>query len=208
MAYVRKRGNQVVIVQGKRDKSTGKVEQRILFTLYSKARPGGGDLDGARRHPGIGALPFSFRSLGVDAVCGGPQVAGGADRRRLPVRPGGPDRGAASPGRRRPHLRHERGRPAMDPRSGPTRAASSPAPCRSSRSPPSGHRSTSCWRPGSPRCRRGPPALGDAGRRPAGPRVPVAAPNGPVQRTPIVTFAPGEGSPMESVEAATAASPP
>lgn len=37
MPYVRQRGNQVAIVHGFRDPDTGKVEQHILFTLYSKA---------------------------------------------------------------------------------------------------------------------------------------------------------------------------
>ncbi|MEN6437591.1 MAG: hypothetical protein ABFD97_03310 [Syntrophobacter sp.] len=37
MAYVRKRGKQLLIVQGIRDSQTKKVEQRILFTIYSKA---------------------------------------------------------------------------------------------------------------------------------------------------------------------------
>jgi tetratricopeptide (TPR) repeat protein len=37
MAYVRRRGNQLVIVHGEREPGTGKVQQRILFTLYSKA---------------------------------------------------------------------------------------------------------------------------------------------------------------------------
>ena len=37
MPYVRKRGKQLVIVHGKRDPETKKVEQRILFTIYSKA---------------------------------------------------------------------------------------------------------------------------------------------------------------------------
>jgi len=36
MPYVRNHGNQVVIVHGERDKITGKVNQRKLFTLYSK----------------------------------------------------------------------------------------------------------------------------------------------------------------------------
>ena len=36
MAYVRRRGNQLAIVQGERDPQTRKVQQRILFTLYSK----------------------------------------------------------------------------------------------------------------------------------------------------------------------------
>lgn len=37
MAYVRRRGNQLAIVQGERDPGTGKVQQRILFTLYTRA---------------------------------------------------------------------------------------------------------------------------------------------------------------------------
>ncbi|MBI5367982.1 MAG: hypothetical protein HZA54_13160 [Planctomycetes bacterium] len=36
MAYVRQRGNQLAIVHGARHSATGKVEQRILFTLFSK----------------------------------------------------------------------------------------------------------------------------------------------------------------------------
>jgi tetratricopeptide (TPR) repeat protein len=37
MAYVRKRGKQLLIVQGNRDSQTGKVGQQTLFTIYSKA---------------------------------------------------------------------------------------------------------------------------------------------------------------------------
>jgi tetratricopeptide (TPR) repeat protein len=37
MAYVRKRGKQLVIVQGVREPNKGKVQQRILFTIFSKA---------------------------------------------------------------------------------------------------------------------------------------------------------------------------
>ncbi|MEE4603424.1 MAG: hypothetical protein V2J65_19230 [Desulfobacteraceae bacterium] len=37
MAYVRQRGNQIAIVHGERDTERGKVQQRILFTIYSKA---------------------------------------------------------------------------------------------------------------------------------------------------------------------------
>jgi tetratricopeptide (TPR) repeat protein len=37
MAYVRRRGNQLAIVHGEREPGTGKVQQRILFTIYSKA---------------------------------------------------------------------------------------------------------------------------------------------------------------------------
>ena len=57
MAYVRQRGNQLAIVHGVRDPESKKVEQRILFTLYSKAEAlaalGKGEKDGA----------FRFRSL-------------------------------------------------------------------------------------------------------------------------------------------------
>ena len=37
MAYIRRRGNQVVIVHGVREPETGKVQQQTLFTLYTKA---------------------------------------------------------------------------------------------------------------------------------------------------------------------------
>lgn len=37
MAYVRTRGDQLAIVHGQRDPDSGKVVQRILFTIYSKA---------------------------------------------------------------------------------------------------------------------------------------------------------------------------
>jgi tetratricopeptide (TPR) repeat protein len=37
MAYVRRRGNQLALVHGEREPGTGKVQQRILFTIYSKA---------------------------------------------------------------------------------------------------------------------------------------------------------------------------
>ena len=37
MAYVRKKGNQVAIVQGERDPDTGKVIQKTIFTFFSKA---------------------------------------------------------------------------------------------------------------------------------------------------------------------------
>lgn len=36
MAYVRQRGNQLAIVHGEREPNTGAVQQRILFTLYSR----------------------------------------------------------------------------------------------------------------------------------------------------------------------------
>lgn len=37
MAFVRKHGNQLALVHGERDSKTGKVNQRILFSLYSRA---------------------------------------------------------------------------------------------------------------------------------------------------------------------------
>ena len=37
MAYVRQRGKQLAIVQGRRNPETQKVEQQILFTIYSRA---------------------------------------------------------------------------------------------------------------------------------------------------------------------------
>jgi tetratricopeptide (TPR) repeat protein len=37
MAYVRTKGNQLAIVHGERDKQSGSVQQRTLFTIYSKA---------------------------------------------------------------------------------------------------------------------------------------------------------------------------
>lgn len=53
MAYVRRRGNQLAIVHGEREPGTGKVQQRILFTVYSKAEAleilGRGERGGDRR---------------------------------------------------------------------------------------------------------------------------------------------------------------
>ncbi len=37
MAYVRRRGNQLAIVHGEREPRSGSVQQRVLFTLYSRA---------------------------------------------------------------------------------------------------------------------------------------------------------------------------
>ena len=72
MAYVRRRGNQLAIVQGEREPGTGKVQQRILFTLYSKAEAleavGRGTKGGAERfrhllqreHPDV---KFNWRAI-------------------------------------------------------------------------------------------------------------------------------------------------
>lgn len=53
MAYVREHGNQLAIVHGERDPETGKVQQRVLFTIYSKAEAleivGHGDSQNAYR---------------------------------------------------------------------------------------------------------------------------------------------------------------
>ncbi len=73
MAYVRKRGKQLVIVQGERDPDGGKVRQQILFTIYSKAEAlqilgrGNGGRSGQFRYllehqyPDI---PFNWKKLG------------------------------------------------------------------------------------------------------------------------------------------------
>lgn len=57
MAYVRRRGNQLAIVHGEREPESGKVQQRILFTLYSKAEAlevlGRGEEGGAQRFRGL-----------------------------------------------------------------------------------------------------------------------------------------------------------
>lgn len=64
MAYVRTHGNQLAIVHGERDPETGKVQQRVLFSLYSKPEAlaalgrgpnGGWNLQGLLelRYPGI-----------------------------------------------------------------------------------------------------------------------------------------------------------
>lgn len=57
MAYVRRRGNQLAIVHGEREPGSGKVRQRILFTLYSKAEAlealGRGAEGGAERFRGL-----------------------------------------------------------------------------------------------------------------------------------------------------------
>ena len=37
MAYIRQHGNQLVIVHGERDRDTGNVRQRVLFSFYSRA---------------------------------------------------------------------------------------------------------------------------------------------------------------------------
>lgn len=57
MAYVRRRGNQLAIVRGVRSPETKKVEQQILFTLYSK----GEALAALGKDEGADA--FRFRSL-------------------------------------------------------------------------------------------------------------------------------------------------
>jgi len=56
MAYVRQRGNQLAIVHGFRDPETRKVEQQILFTLYSK----GEALEALGRRPGSRAERFQM----------------------------------------------------------------------------------------------------------------------------------------------------
>ena len=57
MAYVRRRGNQLAIVHGEREPGTGKVQQRILFTIYSKEEAreilGRGEKQGRRHFEGL-----------------------------------------------------------------------------------------------------------------------------------------------------------
>ena len=57
MAYLRRRGNQLAIVRGVRSPETKKVEQEVLFTLYSKAEA----LDALGK--GAAGDGFRFRSL-------------------------------------------------------------------------------------------------------------------------------------------------
>jgi len=72
MPYVRTRGNQVAIVHGEREPGTGKVRQRILFTVYSKAEAlealGRGSQGGAHRFQQLlqrefPDLSFNWRSI-------------------------------------------------------------------------------------------------------------------------------------------------
>jgi tetratricopeptide (TPR) repeat protein len=81
MAYVRQRGNQVLIVHGERDPVAGKVEQRVLLTLYSKAearealaqlaRPGGGSLGSLleQAHPDV-RLDLGRTRKGIQSLLG------------------------------------------------------------------------------------------------------------------------------------------
>lgn len=57
MAYVRQRGNQVLIVHGVRDPDTRAVEQRVLFTFYTRAEA----LDALGRGAPGGAATFHHR---------------------------------------------------------------------------------------------------------------------------------------------------
>lgn len=59
MAYIRRKGNQLALVHGARDAKTGKVEQRVLFTLYSKAEA----LEAIGRGSGGEGGGHRFRSL-------------------------------------------------------------------------------------------------------------------------------------------------
>jgi tetratricopeptide (TPR) repeat protein len=59
MAYIRRKGNQLALVHGARDANTGKVEQRVLFTLYSKAEA----LEAIGRGSGGKGGSHRFRSL-------------------------------------------------------------------------------------------------------------------------------------------------
>jgi len=156
---------------------------------------------------GIGALPFSFRSLGIDAICGGSHkwLAAPIGAGYLCVR-------ADRIGELRPRAvgAHTYGTsedvPRMDPTLRPDARRFEPGSLPVLEIAALGAAVELLLEAGisevSAEALRLSGMLAD-GLRILGYRV--AAPNGPVQRTPIVTFAPGEGSPMKSVEAATAA---
>lgn len=73
MAYVRRRGNQLVIVHGAREPGSGKVQQRILFTLYSKAEAleaiGRGEKGGAQRFRGLLERQYPEQTFDWKAIC-------------------------------------------------------------------------------------------------------------------------------------------
>jgi len=68
MPYLRQRGNQLAIVQGVRDPETGKVQQNILFTVYSKAEAlkivGRQDVASSMRFQSL--MEFQYPSLKFD----------------------------------------------------------------------------------------------------------------------------------------------
>jgi tetratricopeptide (TPR) repeat protein len=75
MPYVRTRGNQLAIVHGEREPVTGKVRQRILFTVYSKAEAleilGRGSAGGGSRfrrllHGQFPELKFNWHRIQLD----------------------------------------------------------------------------------------------------------------------------------------------
>ena len=75
MPYVRTRGNQLAIVHGEREPVTGKVRQRILFTVYSRAEAleilGRGSAGGPSRFQGLlrGQFPelkFNWHRIQLD----------------------------------------------------------------------------------------------------------------------------------------------
>lgn len=75
MPYVRTRGNQLAIVHGEREPGSGKVQQRILFTVYSKAEAreilGRGSSGGRSRFQSLlqeqfPELEFNWRKIGGD----------------------------------------------------------------------------------------------------------------------------------------------
>jgi tetratricopeptide (TPR) repeat protein len=64
MAYIRQRGNQVLIVHGHRDPHTGKVVQRTLFAVYSKGEAA--DILGPRNREFRAMLREQFPQLTID----------------------------------------------------------------------------------------------------------------------------------------------
>jgi tetratricopeptide (TPR) repeat protein len=68
MAYVRERGRQLAIVEGRRDPETGKVRQDVLFTIYSRSEAleilGQGGKGGARQFENL--MKHRFPGLRLD----------------------------------------------------------------------------------------------------------------------------------------------
>jgi len=156
---------------------------------------------------GVGALPFSFRSLGVDAVCGGSHKWLAA-----PIGAGYLCLRADRIGELRPRAvgAHTYGTsediPKLDPSLRADARRFEPGSLPVLEIIALGASVDLLLEAGIAAVSAEALRLSEllaGGLRALGYRV--AAPNGPVQRTPIVTFAPGEGSPMKSIDAVAAA---
>lgn len=75
MAYVRQRGNQLAIVHGERDPKTKKVEQRVLFTIYSRPEAreivGQGGEGGPRRFEALMEAEYPELRFDWEKICDG-----------------------------------------------------------------------------------------------------------------------------------------